>query len=41
MGKHGPPSTFWEFMAQHGVFDVTPTQELVSEMAYMGEFREN
>ena len=38
MGKHGPPSTFWEFMAQHGVFEYFSTQELVLKMAYMGRF---
>jgi len=41
MGNHGSPSTFWEFMAQHGVSGATPTQELVSQMAYMGEICEN
>ena len=38
-GIHGRPRIFWEIMAQHGVLQPIQTQELVSEMAYMGKFQ--
>ena len=35
-GIHGTPRIFWDFMALHGVFRASPTQQIVDKITILG-----